>query len=173
MRSKGFTLVELLVVIAVIGMIIGLLIPAVQAVRGSAHRINCQSNLRQIGLAMEAYLDRQGNKGTYPDAAMLPSATPDRPPLYEVLGPFIEDNRAVFQCPADGKYFAEEGISYEYPAFRFAGKTRSEVLISRFSRKRRPNHDVWLLFDYDAFHGPSGQEGARNVLYVDGHVEPF
>jgi prepilin-type N-terminal cleavage/methylation domain-containing protein/prepilin-type processing-associated H-X9-DG protein len=106
---SAFTLIELLVVIAIIAVLIGLLLPAVQKVREAASRIRCENNLKQIGIALNAYHDANGGFPilTYPGS--WTSQENDGYPWR--IKPYIEQQNAVdasvlfvFQCPSDPRF---------------------------------------------------------------------
>lgn len=128
-RRAAFTLVELLVVIAIIGVLVALLLPAVQAAREAARRMQCQNHLKQLALGLLNYHD---SKGIFPpslqfDAGQAPgSSTNFRPNWVIMMLPHIEqqglydsfnfaqtishaDNRlprgtelSFMKCPSDG-----------------------------------------------------------------------
>jgi prepilin-type N-terminal cleavage/methylation domain-containing protein len=71
--NKGFTLVELLVVISIIAILLGIMMPALNKARGKAGQAVCMTNLRQIGFAMQMYADE--NRDYYPDPLLLGGST--------------------------------------------------------------------------------------------------
>jgi prepilin-type N-terminal cleavage/methylation domain-containing protein/prepilin-type processing-associated H-X9-DG protein len=90
--SLGFTLVELLVVITIIGVLIALLLPAVQAAREAARRLQCGNNLKQIGLALHNYhsLNNQFPIGALGGGNGATNWTPEWPYLLYYILPFME-----------------------------------------------------------------------------------
>jgi prepilin-type N-terminal cleavage/methylation domain-containing protein len=184
---RGMTLVELLVVIAIIAVLVGLLLPAIQYARNSSRRTTCLSNLHNVGLAMNTYMDYYGQRSRYPDAAQLPElvTNPTKPSLVTVLGPYSENNAGIFVCPGDDawyrdndlslqnpplppeglSYFEKDGISYEYQWSSLAKKTRQQVNANKSSST------VIMSNDFDPYHGPTGDTGSRCYLYADGHSD--
>jgi prepilin-type N-terminal cleavage/methylation domain-containing protein/prepilin-type processing-associated H-X9-DG protein len=100
--KRGFTLIELLVVIAIISVLIALLLPAVQAAREAARRIQCVNNLKQLGIALHNY---EGTHGGFPRGCItgLWPADPTAPAAFyrwgslAFLTPFLEQT-SVFNA---------------------------------------------------------------------------
>lgn len=106
---KAFTLVELLVVIAIIGILIGMLLPAVQTVREAARRTDCANRLRQVGLATMMFHDANG---AFPPARLFPKQNAqapfdkglDEPSWLVRILPFVEQNSLYQQWDLSASY---------------------------------------------------------------------
>lgn len=199
-RPLGFTLVELLVVVAVIAMLAALLLPALSRARESAQRAACQNNLRQLGIAFELYLEE--NRDTYPAAQDPVSVSPYywlwmgrgwRRLLAEYV-PGDKENPGVFFCPSDVRQKSVdvyERTSYAYSMafyhppehidsvddYTATFRNPMPTVPQRAASVRNPSKKVLLgewFANHDAFAGDQGWfawGGKRNYLFADGHME--
>ncbi|HBT76715.1 MAG TPA: hypothetical protein DEB39_07270 [Planctomycetaceae bacterium] len=106
--SEAFTLVELLVVIAIIGTLVALLLPAVQAAREAARRMQCSNNLKQIGTGVHNFHGSHGG--------LVPLCVGDeRPSWLTLLYPFIEQ-QSLYDIMTEGGTAKDQGLDRKFKA---------------------------------------------------------
>jgi len=196
----AISLIELLVVLAIIGVLAGILLPVVGRAKAKAQNAVCVSNLRQLGIAGRLYAGENGER--LPIAERLPTQPADPrnplPRICDVLGRYIGQTDTtnstavnVFKCPMDkAGLFVTEGSSYEWNT-DLNGHRVDETQTAQFQLKTRViGHDgsrgsdtstnvvlrfapdtTPLLLDYREFH-PRAPKPGKNVVFLDGHVAP-
>ncbi len=183
LKSSGFTLVELLVVIAIIGVLVALLLPAVQAAREAARRSACQSNFKQLGLALTMYEDVHG---TLPAGALWSGGPANyRGSMLIRILPFVEQQAiydlfdftmntdfqkvagnagligelpiSVYQCPSDTYPELTHGRAFH----NYAGLKGSSRHInnSQCSCRTFSTWNSFALSSYENFQGPDDYAG--------------
>ncbi len=177
-RTRGFTLIEVLVVVSIIALLIGILVPSVSAARRQARLVTCGTRLSQIGKALLSYLPENRDRMPWISQAPSFSSAPldmDKPPVWfpEVLSRQVKE-RSVFQCqddkpglttrqpPNEGRsYFESERCSYEYRTLLnglLPGEFGEKVIHRHggagvdTTNKNMPANTVWICRDWDNFH---------------------
>lgn len=177
-RPEGFGLIELLVAVAIIAVLVAILSPVLQsALRGSASG-RCVSNLRQIGLAFQTFL--QDNDQKLPQR-FYPGTNPSTG-YDELLLPYLDNNDRVFVCPAAEMTSKKRrrsgnptyGMNWFYDnasVQSVEAPSRTILLAESAGRGGRGSHRV------DRDNRSPGQvastrhNGRSNYLFFDGHVE--
>jgi len=182
MKKRGFTLVELLVVIGIIALLIGVLLPALSRARDRANKTKCLANLRTLGQAMLMYAN--AHKDRLPNTNP-PLTTSDYDATNAVLVALNRDyirSAGAFHCPSDDDPEPQkiETADYTLPnSARVSYEFYSPFWEPEFGPKLTKLHDAPLAWDLNgaapASPPPSplpnhGTKGG-NVVYADGHAD--
>lgn len=155
-RTRGFTLVEVLVVIAILAGLAAITTAVTRSMAGKARQAACLSNLRGMGVGLQAYLQEHSDR--MPELVQgRASKTEDLPVLETVLLSYV-GSPDVFHCPEDRTEFEKTGSSY------FWNSTQSGLSVSqlRFFGVQDRLDKVPLIYDKGAWHPDQ-----VNFLYAD------
>jgi prepilin-type N-terminal cleavage/methylation domain-containing protein/prepilin-type processing-associated H-X9-DG protein len=166
----AFSLIELLIVIAIIGILAALSLPVLNRAQESGRSTACVSNLHQIGLALQMYVDQNNNTLPFMYDAPLDTnvmATNNLPNVDIVLKNEL-GNTNVLRCPSDfGGIFQLTGSSYGWNSL-LNGQNANHLVVMGMNFNP---HAIPVFFDKENFHALRGPNKAVNYLYADGHIK--
>jgi prepilin-type N-terminal cleavage/methylation domain-containing protein/prepilin-type processing-associated H-X9-DG protein len=176
---RAFTLVELLVVIAIIGVLVALLLPAIQAARQAAHRMSCQNNLKQLGLALHNY---ESSLSVFPPSAIVFGGATAQPwSGQSFLLPYVEASNIQGQInygvgyhhPDNKALFPPNGVAtVRVPVLMCPSETKDRA---RTDASGTPEHYplnyVLNMGQYLIFH-PATQADGGGAFAPNGHLTP-
>lgn len=160
-RCSGFTLLEILIVLALIAAIMAVAWPVLSLGSAKSHSAACIANLRGLGVALNLYLSDHG--GVMPVlAAARASTAEDVPVIDTVLAPYA-GSAALFRCPADDRLAAATGTSYFYNSALGGQRTANLNFLGLVADASR----IPVLVDKEGWH--TGNPVRVNHLFADGH----
>jgi len=160
--KRGFTLLELLISIAIIAVLLGILVPSVSIVRARADSTNCLGNLRSLGVALSSYLAE--NQMTMPTMkAARADKTEEVAVIDNTLDVYVNSPR-VFLCPSDSHEGKATGTSYFWNS-TLNGQPLASLRFLIFSPDQSK---IPVLVDKEGWHKKTKDK--VNHLFADGHA---